>query len=155
MFGHSDGGSATAHALHADARITAGVNMDGVLRTPQAVDGSGRPLLLFGEQDLSSDEAASWAEFWKKQRGPKLQLSLLGSRHATFTDFAALVSQAAPILGEPPSWVIKGIGTINGERAVTVERAYIGAWFDMYLRHHDSHLLAGPSPRYPEARFVR
>ncbi len=23
----------------------------------------------------------------------------------------------------------------------------------MYLRHHDSHLLTGPSARYPEVRF--
>ena len=73
----------------------------------------------------------------------------------TFTDFAPLVPQVAPILGEPPSWVIEGIGTINGPRAVAVERAYIGAWFDRYLRHHDSHLLSGPSPRYPEVTFVR
>jgi predicted dienelactone hydrolase len=155
MFGHSDGGSTTAHAMHADARITTGVNLDGTLWTPQAVAGSGRPLLLFGKQDLASDEAASWAEFWKNQRGPNLQLSLLGSTHATFTDFAALVPQAAPILGEPPSWVVNEIGTINGERAVTVERTYISAWFGMWLRHHDSHLLTGPSPRYPEIRFVR
>jgi hypothetical protein len=47
------------------------------------------------------------------------------------------------------------IGTINGDRAVTVERTYINAWFDKYLRHHDSHLLTGPSPRFPEVRFAR
>jgi hypothetical protein len=155
MFGHSDGGSTTAHAMHADARIKAGADMDGTLWTPQAVAGSDRPLLLFGEQDLSPFEASTWAEFWKKQRGPKLQLSLLGSKHATFTDFAALVPQLAPILGEPPSWVVEGIGTINGDRAVAVVRAYLGAWFDTYLRDYDSRLLTGPSARYPEVRFVR
>jgi hypothetical protein len=77
------------------------------------------------------------------------------SEHDTFTDFAALLAQAAPLLGKPPSWVIEGIGTIDGPRAVTVERAYIGAWLDAYLRHRPSHLLAGPSPRYPEAQFTR
>jgi hypothetical protein len=25
----------------------------------------------------------------------------------------------------------------------------------LHLSHHDSHLLAGPSPRYPEVTFVR
>jgi hypothetical protein len=108
MFGQSDGGSTTVHAIHADARIAAGVDLDGTLWTPQAVDGSDRPLLLFGRQDLDSFEAATWAEFWTKQRGPKLQLTLEGSTHDTFTDFAALVPQAAPILGKPPSWVIQG-----------------------------------------------
>ena len=54
----------------------------------------------------------------------------------------------------PPSWVIEGIGTINGLRAVAVERAYIGAWFDAFLRHRASSLLRGPSPRYPEVVFA-
>jgi predicted dienelactone hydrolase len=154
MFGRSDGGSTTGHAMHTDARIKVGINMDGTFYTPQGVAGSDRPLLLFGRQDLDPFEASTWAEFAKKQRGPKLQLNLLGSEHDTFDDFAALAPQAAPILGEPPSWVTNVIGTINGDRAVTVERTYINAWFDMYLRHHDSHLLTGPSPRFAEVRFA-
>lgn len=155
MFGHSDGGSTTAHVMHVDSRVRAGVDMDGTLWTQQAVAGSGGALLLFGEQTLAADEASSWDEFWATQRGPKLQLSLLGSEHATFTDFAPLVPQAAPILHEPQSWVTELIGTINGQRAVTVERTYIRAWFDKYLRHHDGRLLAGPSRLFPEVQFVR
>jgi hypothetical protein len=154
MFGQSDGGSTTAHAMHVEARIKVGVDLDGTLWTPQAMTGSDRPLLLFGKQDLDPFEAATWAEFWKKQRGPKLWLSLKGSTHATFTDFAPLVPQVAPILGEPPSWVVEGIGTINGLRAVAVERTYIGAYFDRYLRHRDSSVLTGPSPCYPEVVFA-
>ncbi len=53
-------------------------------------------------------EAKTWAEFWPKQRGPKLALNLLGSMHDTFTDLAALVPQAIPILGEPHSFVVRG-----------------------------------------------
>jgi predicted dienelactone hydrolase len=155
MFGQSDGGSTTAHALHAERRLIAGVNLDGTLWTPQAVAGSDHALLLFGRQDLDALEASTWAEFWSRQRGAKLQLSLTGSKHPTFTDFAPLVPQVAPILGQPPSWVIEGIGTINGPRAVTVERAYLRAWFDRYLRHRGDRLLGGPSPCYPEVVFVR
>jgi dienelactone hydrolase len=154
MFGQSDGGSTTAHAMHVDARITAGINMDGTLWTPGAVAGSDRALLLFGRQDLDPYEASTWAAFRTNQRGPELQLNLLGSTHHTFTDFAALVPQVAPLIGMPSSWVIEEIGTINGPRAVTVERAYINAWFDMYLRHHNSDLLTGPSASYPEIRFA-
>jgi dienelactone hydrolase len=155
MFGQSDGGSTTAHALHVEPRLSAGVSLDGTLWTPQAVAGSSRPLLLFGEEVLDPFEAETWTEFWARQRGPKAWLNLLGSKHDTFTDFAALVPQVAPILCEPPSWIIQGIGTIDGLRAVAVERAYIGAWFDRYLRGHDSDLLNGPSPRYPEVAFTR
>ena len=77
-----------------------------------------------------------------------------GRRAITFTDFAPLLPQVAPILGKPPSWVVEGIGTINGLRAVAIERAYIGAYFDLYLRHRDSHLLTGPSAHYPEVVFA-
>jgi dienelactone hydrolase len=155
MFGHSDGGSTTAHAMHTDARIAAGINLDGTLWTPQAVAGSDRPLLLFGRQDLDSYEAVTWAEFWTKQRGPKLWLNLKDSTHHTFTDFAPLVPQVAPIIGQSSSWIIAEIGTINGQRAVAIERAYIRAWFDAFLRHHDSGLLSRPSPGYPEVVFTR
>ena len=154
MFGQSDGGSTTAHALHTETRLAAGVDLDGTLWTPQATAGSGRPLLLFGRADLDPFEAATWAEVWRVQRGPKLRLNLKGSTHATFTDFAPLLPQVAPILGKPASWVIQGIGTINGLRAVAVERAYIRAWLDTYLRHDGSYLLGGPSPRYPEVVFT-
>jgi dienelactone hydrolase len=154
MFGHSDGGSTTAHVLHVDDRVIAGINLDGTLWTPEAVAGSDHALLLFGRQDLDPYEASTWAAFWSNQRGPKLQLDLLGSTHHTFTDFAPLVPQIAPLIGMPPSWVVEEIGTINGLRAVTVERAYINAWFDMYLRHQNSDLLTGPSASYPEIEFM-
>jgi predicted dienelactone hydrolase len=155
MFGHSDGGSTTGHVMHVDPRVKAGVDMDGTLWTPEGVAGSGGALLLFGEQTLAPAEATSWDQFWPVQRGPKLQLSLLGSEHATFTDFAPLVPQAAIVLNESETWIEMLIGTINGMRAVTVERTYIRAWFDTYLCHHGSRLLAGPSPLFPEVQFVR
>jgi predicted dienelactone hydrolase len=154
MFGHSDGGSTTAHAMHTDPRITAGVDVDGTLWTPEAVAGSDRPLLLFGRQNLDPFEASTWAEFRTDQRGPKLQLSLTGSTHSTFDDAAALAPQVAPILGIPPEQVTAAFGTIDGQRAVAVVRAYLNDYFGMYLRHHDSRLLSGPSARYPEVQFV-
>ncbi len=154
MFGVSDGGSTTAHVMHVDARVKAGIAFDSTLWTPQAVAGSDRPLMLFGRTELDPFEATTWAQFWAKQRGPKLRLELKGSQHHTFTDFAPLVPQLAPILHEPPSWVTSGIGTIGGPRAVALLRAYVSAWFDRYLRHRHEPLLSGPSPRYPEVTFV-
>jgi len=154
LLGHSDGGSTIAHALHTDARFTVGVNLDGTLWTPQAVAGSARPLLLFGRETMDPFEAQTWAQLEANQRGPKLQINLLGSTHDTFKDFAVLVPQIAPIIDQPPSWVVHDIGTINGPRAVDVIRAYAPAYFDAYLRHHPSGLLDGPSPLYPEVVFA-
>jgi predicted dienelactone hydrolase len=154
LFGHSDGGSTVAHALHTDARFVVGVNLDGTLWTPQAVAGSGRPLLSFGRESLDPFQASTWAQFWTNQRGPKLQLNLLGSTHDTFTDFATLVPQVAPLIPQPSSWVVQVVGSIDGLRAIAVERTYVSAYFDTYLRHRRSDLLDGPSPIYPEVAFA-
>lgn len=154
MFGHSDGGATTAHAVHTDARITAGINLDGTLWTPEAAAGSNRPFLQFGKQDLDPFQATTWAAFRTNQRGPRLQLHLTGSTHATFEDFAILLPQAAPLLGISPDQVAAVAGTINGPRAVTILRTYVNAYFDKYLRHHNNHLLDEPSARYPEIRFA-
>jgi dienelactone hydrolase len=155
LLGHSDGGSTVGHALHTDPRFKAGVNFDGTFWTPQAVSGSDRPLLMIGRASQDPFEASSWDQFWTNQRGPKLWLNLLGSTHDTFKYFAVLVPQVAPIIGKPPSWVVQGVGSINGLRAITDERAFTTAYFDTYLRHDDSDLLDGPSPLYPEVVFTR
>lgn len=154
MFGHSDGGATTAHAMRTDPRITTGINLDGTLWTPEAAAGSDRPLLQFGKQELDPFQATTWATFRAHHRGPALQLHLTGSTHATFEDFAVLVWQAAPFIGRTPEQIAEAVGTIDGQRAVAVVRAYVNAYFDRYLRHHNSHLLDRPSARYPEIRFA-
>jgi hypothetical protein len=65
-----------------------------------------------------------------------------------------LLPQAAPLIGLPPSVVAQDIGTIDPERALAAERAYVLAFFDRTLRHRDGHLLDGPSPRFPEIQFI-
>ncbi|GAA0228969.1 hydrolase [Cryptosporangium japonicum] len=81
MLGHSDGGATTAAAMRADRRIAAGVNLDGTLWTAAAQQGSDRPMLLFGRAGHDRTTDPTWARFWARQRGPKLQLNLAGSGH--------------------------------------------------------------------------
>jgi len=154
IMGHSDGGTTAAAVTHVDSRITAGINLDGTFWTADAAAGSDRPFLLIGRQDQTRDTNPTWATFWANQRGPKLQLNLTGSTHATFEDLAILIPQAASAIGLTPEQVAQGLGTINGERAVTVLRRYVNAYFDQYLRHRHNHLLDGPSARYPEIQFT-
>jgi predicted dienelactone hydrolase len=154
MFGHSDGGATTAAAMHNDSRITAGVNLDGTLWTPDARAGTTRPLLLFGKQDLDPFQRSTWTTFATNQRGPKLQLNLTGSTHATFVDIAVLAPQAAQALGRSPEQFAAAVGTINGQRAITIQRTYINAYLDRYLRHQPNRLLTGSSTCYPEVQFT-
>ncbi|HYN96138.1 MAG TPA: hydrolase, partial [Pilimelia sp.] len=150
MFGHSLGGATAAAAMHADRRVDAGVNLDGTVSGPVVTAGLDRPFLLVGSQGHDGEEDESWAALWARLRGPRHWLQLAGSGHMSFTDYQVLLPQA----GLPPAELEPMLGTIDGQRSVAVQRAYVQAFFDRYLRHGGGRLLAAPSPRYPEMRFL-
>ncbi len=167
MVGHSAGGFTAAQTMHDDPRIKAGVNLDGQLHFPGpdgtgvhlssvAEDGLDRPFLLMGTQ--SEDSGAyrgqpGWAAFWQHTRGWKADVTLLGSRHGSYTDAQSLLPQLVR-QGAVPEEAVRGdIGDVRPERAVPATRAYVGSFLDRWLRGHDDHLLDGPSPRFPEMRF--
>jgi len=50
--------------------------------------------------------------------------------------------------------VTGSVGTIDPTRSFAAQRAYLGSFLDLHLRHRDNHLLDAPSGRYPEAQFV-
>jgi hypothetical protein len=154
MFGWSIGGATAAGAMYADPRIRSGIDMDGTLYGPVVTGGLDRPFLLMSSQNHNRDNDPSWARFWAAQRGPTLDLKLTNSQHQSYSDNESLLPQAAPLIGLPPSVVAQDIGTIDPGRALAAERAYVLAFFDQTLRHRDGHLLDGPSPRFPEIRFI-
>jgi predicted dienelactone hydrolase len=154
MFGHSRGGAAAAAAMLQDPRIKVGVNLDGTLFGPVVNAGLNRPFMLIASQDHGRNDDQTWDTFWTNLHGWRLDLQLTGSGHDSFTDFQVMVPQAAGVLGIPPEAVQESIGTINPERSITNQRAYLTAFFDLHLRGCHSHLLDHPSPRFPEMEFV-
>lgn len=150
MIGHSLGGAATAETMYEDPRVKVGINLDGTVSGPVVAAGLDRPFLLMGSQGHGEDDDQSWPSLWAHLRGPRHWLQLDGSGHMSFTDYQVLLPQA----GLPPEDLVPAFGTIDGERAVAVQRAYIRAFFDRYLCHGSGTLLAGPSRRYPEMRFL-
>lgn len=166
MFGQSAGGFAALQAMHDDPRIVAGANLDGVLAFVQddhmagnlssvAADGLGRPFLLMGKDGDDRVDVPSWGALWEHSDGGwHRDLTLLGARHATYTDATSLVPQVARQLGLPRQTVTELVGTLPAKRAIAAQRAYVSAFFDRSLRGGDSGLLDGPSARFPEIRFV-
>ncbi|GHH68593.1 lipase [Streptosporangium violaceochromogenes] len=152
MFGHSLGGATSAAAMHADARIKAGANLDGGMFGPVLRAGLDRPFLLIGSSGHGRDNDRSWAALWPRLRGPRLELRLRGAAHSSFTDLQVLLRQHS--LGLPPERVDEAIGVIDGPRSVLVQRTYLRAFFDRHLLRSPSPLLTGPSPHWPEMRFV-
>ncbi|MDH6214323.1 dienelactone hydrolase [Streptomyces pseudovenezuelae] len=158
MFGHSLGGDTAAETMAQDRRILAGVDLDGSINGTVAATGLDRPFLLMSNATHGRHNDPSWAEFWSHLRGWRLGLRLRRSGHQTYTDLSPLAQRLEKALPLPPEVVAAlttAIGTINADRAVAAERAYLRAFFDLHLRDRDDHLLSGASPRYPEIEFVR
>lgn len=169
MFGHSAGGFTAAQTMHDDRRVLAGVNMDGQMDyvggepdgsrlSTVARDGLDRPLLLMGTDGEGSGDyrkQPSWAAFWRNTSGWKANVTLTGSRHASYTDAQLLLPQLARGGAEPAGGLAQAVGTVRPDRAAAASRAYVTSFFDRWLRSHDDRLLDGPSDRFPEMVFSR
>ncbi|MER5214623.1 alpha/beta hydrolase [Streptomyces sp. NPDC002838] len=140
MGGHSIGGNATAATMAADARVRAGVNMDGTFFAPVSDSGlDGRPFLMFGAKDRTVDE--TWDEAWAHLDGWKRWLTVAGADHGSFTD-VPLLAELVGIPDDP--------GVLPFERSEALTRAYVAAFFDLHLKRIAQPLLDGPSPANPE-----
>ena len=175
MFGYSYGGYTAGETMVNDRRIDAGVNLDGAMAHGFGISedwpylpgevvtrGLDRPFMLFGNarhNHLSTDPPPagdpSWREFWSNQRGWKLDITLRQSEHGSFSDLQVGGPQIARALGLPPGTFEPLVGTIDPDRSIAAQRAYVAAFFDLHLRQRDYQLLDGPSPAYPEIEFVR
>ncbi|MGC4943717.1 alpha/beta hydrolase family protein [Kribbella sp. DT2] len=170
MLGYSLGGLTAAETMLADRRIDAGVDMDGTLQygfpdgelIESAKRGLDRPFLLFGGQThthLSQPGApmndVSWTTFWKNQRGWKLDLNLPGGTHGSFADYQFSAPGLARSAGVPDEAVEGLLGTVDPVRSVAAQRAYVGAYFDQFLKGRPQPLLRKESPRHPDVKFVR
>jgi hypothetical protein len=129
--------------MNLDGRIDAGAALDGTLRGPVTFD---QPFLMIGNQHERQVEDPDWAEFYDQLRGPRLHLVIDGAEHSDLTDISAFKS-AIDIS------VVFPTGPIDGDRAITIQRRYLVAWFDWALRGRARPLLRGESPRFPEVDF--
>lgn len=77
----------------------------------------------------------------------------LARRRFTFTDHQ-LLPQLDAAFALPDSLVTSVIGTVDPNRVIAAQRAYVTAFFDEHLRRRPQALLDGPSPEHPEVTFV-
>ncbi|MGW1279873.1 alpha/beta hydrolase family protein [Streptomyces tsukubensis] len=146
MAGHSIGGASAAHTMATDARVDAGINMDGSFFVPIPAGGlDGRPFLLLGAGDSGPGSGdASWDEGWRQLSGWKRWLSVRGSGHGDFSDLPVLTDA----LGAP-----RAPGTLPGDRMSRINRTYAAAFFDRHLKGAPRPVLNGPTAASPEVVF--
>jgi hypothetical protein len=178
MFGHSLGGATAAEAMAADRKILAGIDLDGTiivsgLPTPgdqasftlvKHLAGAvarrigDRPFMIMTHAGHGPRDDVTLEALWANLTGWRRLLTLTNSGHYSYTDdeeFLTQLVRAGIVPSSRASQVITPvIGTIDPDRAVAAERAYVGAFFDVHLRHRASNLLDRPSLQYPDIQFI-
>jgi predicted dienelactone hydrolase len=148
MGGHSAGGASTIHAMLADSRIRAGINMDGSTHVPIPDPGLSRPFMFLGSMDYyvpgPDGPYRNWERDWPRLTGWKRWLMVTGTAHSSYTDLGEFASQLGVDIGAP----------IDPARATAITRTYVRAFFDLHLRCRPQPLLDAPSPSYPEVNFI-
>ena len=181
IFGHSFGGATAVQVCHRDARVKAGVNLDGFLVAPDTTKEFNKPFMfLLGdvtvkevERPLTQNELKSAKisspdeeKLFKSGYLPAIEQLAQSIDHDIYTfifkdsghmDFAdsALIKSATRL----HRLLIKlrvagsaGMGSINGFRATEIVRAYLVNFFDKYLKGQPSELLDGKNNVYPEVK---
>jgi pimeloyl-ACP methyl ester carboxylesterase len=155
--GDSFGGPAAADVMLKDARVKAGVNVDGMMFGPAVEVGVDGPFLTLGSPGHNSSSDATWARFREAMRvkHPRIwekELSLAGSVHGLLSDFG-LVGDVAGLRGTG-QLVGNVFGEITGARTMEILREYLSDFSEFALEGKGQGLLAGPSWKYPEVIFV-
>ncbi|QSQ27269.1 hypothetical protein JY651_21165 [Pyxidicoccus parkwayensis] len=150
MFGHSFGGSTAGEACRTDARVKAGLNMDGTFFGN--LDAEVRvPFLLMNSEEATVDP--SRARFFEHLRAIGYDVSFEGAGHFSFTDLGLalpLLQHYAPRTDAEDYQ----LGTLDAARAPMLVKAYVLAFFDKHLRELPAPLLDGPSAQNPEVELV-
>jgi dienelactone hydrolase len=148
MGGHSAGGASTIHAMLADPRIRAGIDIDGSTHVPIPDPGLSRPFMFMGSMDSYTPGAPGpyddWENDLQQMTGWKRWIMATGTVHQSFTDLGVLAGQLGIDIG----------ATIEANRALAITRAYTKAFFDLHLRRKPQPLMTAPSPDYPEVTFI-
>lgn len=152
MFGWSKGGSATAAVTMADRRVRAGLSIDGPMQAITVTD-LDRPFLML-TAEFGRDQNPDAVTFWNHLRGWRRNIQADGVRHSSYSDAAPLMPQVAELLGLPAQQVQQMVGTLPADSSVRIQQAYPLAFFDLHLRHRRGSLLDGPSPRFPDVKFL-
>lgn len=152
VFGHSFGGATAAQVCHLDARCKAGIDLDGVLFGDVMRTGLDKPFMVIqhgagacSDPDCRSFQREIQSTLRAVPPGANYNLSIKGTEHFNFSDYAAYFS---------PLQLLGLLGPIDGMRGLQITRAYIRAFFDTYLNSVPSPLLHASPGNYPEVQFL-
>lgn len=145
MFGHSLGGMLTTHMCRLDARVKAGINMDGPLFGKDIDLPFQKPFMFLLAQHpfgiFSDEQLEKWGTHREEYRArlPRLLealgeygsvVKIQGAAHNAFSDYAILKHLDLFASGE----YRLNTGSIDGYQAIKIVNEHIVSFFDRYLK---------------------
>lgn len=166
IIGHSLGGIMASQVCKCDARVKAGISLDGPLYKPNAMVPLHKPfmfmiaptfydgydyeenLAIIGMTKSEFDQsfAQSIETFCQKNAAPSYKILLKDAEHSTFTDATVLTRFAKEIFNTKD--IDLCAGTIDGIKATHIIRSYVVGFFDTHLKGELSPLLDGRDKQY-------
>lgn len=142
--GHSLGGSVAIQLCRNDARIKAVINLDGPLYGTHATHPIEKPfMLIIGSSAVSYiHKELIWRDYFNRMWLPQLNGFIMAQEHDVYKVTInkivhGMFSDAALYPDEIlASWIM------DGGRAHEIIFAYVGAFFDTYVKGDDSSLLS-------------
>lgn len=157
-FGHSMGGDTAVEVMLHDSRITGGLNFDGNFNGPLNFSDVtiSRPVLLV--RTKANSESINWSnEAWEKLVGWKLELTVSGTTHYSFSDLPLLVDVLGIRAGFPTAGDVPyAVGELEGLRGLDIMSSYVGAFAKFLITGDDrGSLKSKVGKSFPEVEFVR
>jgi predicted dienelactone hydrolase len=152
VLGHSTGGGAAIQFCGTQPGCKAVLGLDPFM-TPvsaQVLEGGlSRPFMAMFSQRWADDAGSKNFRLFNgmlaQSSSPASVVSIQGTAHYDFSDLPALTPLA-------PQLKLKG--PINGNRVQKIVNTYVLAFFDLHFKDIPTTLLDGPSPDYPEVKFI-
>lgn len=151
VYGHSLGGATAAQTALLDNRVLGGVDIDGSPWAESKQQGLDKPFVMMGKGAENGIDA-TWAPFYEKLRGFRMQLRVAGATHYSFTDVPQ-VFQVRPLPPEYDDLIKYLAGTTSAEQMQSIIISVLTGFARLVLDGEGSQLL-GVNETFPEVEYV-
>lgn len=128
VLGHSLGGLTAAQVAAATSSVACAADLAGSVYGDARRKPFRRPFLILD----GSQRESTLGGWWANLAGTRYWVTLKAAKHLNFTDWSWL-APALRASGLKPR--IPNLGSIDGLRALALERQYVSAFFDECLKH--------------------
>jgi dienelactone hydrolase len=147
VLGHSLGGLTAASIAAAKPSIACAADMAGSVYGRARRRPFRRPFLILD----GSQRESTLARWWTNLKGRRYWVTLTAATHLNFTDWSWLAPALKSRGLTPP---VENLGSIDGTRALALERRYVGSFFDECLKRRATGVFDSPTPE-PDVRIRR